>query len=357
MLHRYLFRRFLPVFIGSVAFFSFVVILIDVLMNLWNYINNQVAARSVFHVMLLYAPKAIWYAVPFAVLFASSYTLSAFSVNNELTAIFASGISLFQFTAPLLLASFIMSFGLFYFEDRVVVPTYARKNDRQNELLHSVVERNNARIVVLAERGEVIYRAGLYDDAARHLHDADFLFRNGSTFVALIHADTALWDEDRGRWQIQNALQYSFSEDNELVIGQPSDQLLLRLVEPPVTFRNNTVSVETVTTKAARAYIEQRQRAGFRYAEELSVYYKKYAFSFVVFIVVFLSIGLSGKTRKNVVLLSLASSITAAVLFYVMQMVTMLLAKFEYISPFSGAWVPVIVFTGVSVVLVRFART
>ena len=38
-----------------------------------------------------------------------------------------------------------------------------------------------------------------------------------------------------------------------------------------------------------------------------------------VFIVVFLAIGLSGKTRKNVLLVSLAMSITAVVLFYVFQ--------------------------------------
>jgi lipopolysaccharide export system permease protein len=76
-----------------------------------------------------------------------------------------------------------------------------------------------------------------------------------------------------------------------------------------------------------------------------------------LFIVVFLSVGLSGKTRKNVMLMSLASCISAAVLFYVMQMITMLLAKFGAISPFMGAWFPVFMFVVIATVVLRYART
>ena len=75
------------------------------------------------------------------------------------------------------------------------------------------------------------------------------------------------------------------------------------------------------------------------------------------FIVVFLSIGLSGKTQKNVLLMSLLSCIGAAVSYYVAQMVTMLLAQFEYISPVMGAWFPVIVYTIISIALLRYTRT
>ena len=76
-----------------------------------------------------------------------------------------------------------------------------------------------------------------------------------------------------------------------------------------------------------------------------------------MFLVAFLSIGLSGKTRKNVLLMSLVFSLSAAVGFYVLQMVTMLMAQFGYIVPLMGAWFPVIVFTIISIVLLYFART
>ena len=77
----------------------------------------------------------------------------------------------------------------------------------------------------------------------------------------------------------------------------------------------------------------------------------------MVFIVVFLAVGLSGKTRKNVLIISLALSVIAVVLFYVLQMITMLMAKFGAIPPVFGAWFPVVFFVFASSILLKYART
>ena len=74
-------------------------------------------------------------------------------------------------------------------------------------------------------------------------------------------------------------------------------------------------------------------------------------------VVVLLAIGLSGKTRKNVLIVSLALSITAVVLFYVMQMITMLMARFGTIPPVFGEWFPVVFFVCISALLLKYART
>jgi lipopolysaccharide export system permease protein len=357
ILAKYLYKRFMPVFAGAVAFFSLVLVLVDLLMNLWKFIQNQVPVLQVFYLMLLYVPKTVWYAVPLGILFASSFTLSNLYADNELTAVFASGVSLFKFALPLLVFSFFMSFALFAFEDRLVVKTYAKKTEMQSQMLKEEKSFNNDRIVVLAEGGNIIYKADFYDDAQKRLHNVYFIFRDkNQKMQAVIHADSAKWDDEAGKWKLQNGMQYT-NKSGAIEMESVSAEFTNRLVEPAETFRNNTISVETVTVKEAKEYVEHLVRTGLPYNEELSLYYKKFAFPFVVFIVVFLSIGLSGKTSKNVMLTSLAFSISAAVLFYVTQMITMLLAKFGYISAFSGAWFPVILFTIISVVLLRFART
>lgn len=352
----YLLKRFFFVFLGAVGFFSMVLLLIDLLMNLWNYISNAAPPAQVFRVMILYLPKAVWYSVPLAVLFASSYVLSVFYSNNELIAIFASGVSLFKFTFPLLFVSALMTLGLFLFEDKVVVNTYAQKQALQNDLLNFSKTKNNDRIVILGEGGNLVYRSEYYDDSTQQIFNSYFVFRDeNKNLEAVIYAPLAEWNESN--WKLQSAMQYKFDNDGELLISAPEEKYFSRLTEPAETFRNNTISVEEVSTKEAREYIERLERTGMSFQEELSVYYKKFAFPFVVFIAVFMSIGLSGKTRKNVMLMSLALSITATVLFYGLQMLTMLLAKFGYISAFNGAWFPVILFIILSVVLLRFART
>lgn len=353
----YLYRRFLPVFAGALAFFSFALVLVDLLMNLWKFIQNQVAVSAVAHLMLLYVPKTIGYAMPIAILFASSYVLSDLYANNELIVIFASGISLRKFAFPLLAFSMILSFALFFFEDNIIVPTYAKKVQDQNQLLNTNLTKNNDKIVVLAENGKIIYKADFYDDSLERLYRLYVVVRDEKKHpVCVLYADSAIWDKKQAYWKLSQAVQYNFLGD-EIKISAIEDDLLKRLNEKPETFRNNTISVEEVNTREARQYIEHLQKAGLPSAESKSVYYKKFSFPFVLFIVVFLSIGLSGRSRKNVLLISLFLCIGSSVLFYVTQMVTMLLAKFGYIPPLLGAWFPVSLFVIISYILVKYSRT
>lgn len=352
----YLFRRFFPVFIGALSFFSLVLLLVDLLMNLWQYISNEVAARSILQVLILYIPKTLSFSLPLAILFAASYVLSDLYAKNELTAIFASGVSLFQFTAPLLAVSLVLSYVLFVFEDAVVVPSYAEKTVLQNELLGQTQSLDNNRIVIIADAGYIVYKADYYNNARQSLTNPLVVFRNkDASLNAVVSAEEAMWNG--AHWELSNGVQYTACGAGMSFSPDVQPELTARLTEPPETFRNNTVSVEAVNIAEARAYIAHLQRAGLPSAEARSQYYKKYSFPFIVFIVVFLSIGLSGKSRKNVLLVSLISSIGAAVLFYVSQMVTMLLARFDYISPVIGAWAPVLLFICISVLLLKFART
>lgn len=351
----YLFRKVIPLFIGAIFFFSFVIVLVDLMMNLWGFISNGVPVKTVLRIMALYVPKTVWYATPIAILFAVSYSLSDLYANNELIAIFASGISLRKFTAPLLVFSFFLSFAMFFWDDYVVVPAYTQKVALQEEVLEPNKTLNNDKIVVLSENGNVTYKAEVYDDSIKQLSYIFIVIRNeDKSFCGLIQADSAIWKD--GHWNFSRGIYYKFKDDG-LVPIKIDAELEKRFTEPPETFRNNVVSIETVNSRDARTYITHLQRAGLPFAEELSLYYKKFSFPFILFIVVFLSIGLSGKSRKNVMLISLALCIGSTVLFYVTQMITMLLAKFGYITPFMGAWFPVFLFVILAMCVMHFART
>lgn len=354
----YMYKKFFGTFFASMIFFVLILCLTDLFINLWNYISKGVEMRTVARILLYYVPKSVWYAVPIAVLFSTSYMLSDLYAKNELLAIFASGISLFRFTLPLLIVSVVMSFGLFFFEDNVVVSTYAKKMSMQQSALMRSKSLNSQDIVVMSEEGRVVYKVGYYDNELVRLYTVYVIFRNeDDSFDRMVYADSALWDDEKKCWNLSGNVVYRLDENGDARITQIDEEHLLRINEEPSIFRNNTISVDEVSTREAREYINHLKKAGFPSAEAKSQYHKKFAFPFVVFIVVFLAIGLSGKTRKNVLIISLALCISAVVLFYVMQMITMIMAKYEVIGPFMGAWFPVIFFIVASTILLEFART
>lgn len=353
----YLFKKIIPLFIGTMLFFALVLNLVDLFMHIANYLQNGCPAKEILRVMYFYIPKTVWYAVPIAMLFSTSYVLSDMYANNELEALFASGVSLFRFTVPVLLLSFVMSFGLFWFENKFVVSTYEKKVAMQDELLKTVKTENNNDVIVLAENGSIIYKANKYIESSKRLQNAYFVFRNeDKQLEAILYSTNAMWNMDKERWILQDPIQYKLI-DGAIEMVPVESEFTMRLTEPYDIFRKNIVDVQSVAASDAKVYIDHLKKAGLPYQEQLSEYYKKFSFPFIIFIVVFLSIGLTGKTKKNVLLISLASCISASVLFYVLLMVTMVLAKHGYISPFMGAWAPGIFFTIGAGILLRYSRT
>lgn len=353
----YLYKKIIPLFIGSMLFFAFVLNLVDLFMHIANYLQNNCSVKDIVMVMLYYVPKTIWYGVPVAILFSTSYVLSDMYANNEIEALFASGVSLLRFTMPLLIVGFLLTFALFGFENKYVVQTFEKKNELQDTLLKKKKNENNSDVIVLSDNGKIVYHANRYTESNKRLTHCYFLFRDADkNFLALIYADQASWNGEMQKWDLSNPCQYEPTETGIGVVPV-STEYTDKLTESYEIFRKTNVDIQSVTAKEAKIYVEHLKKAGLPYGEELSEYYKKFAFPFIIFIVVFLSIGLTGRTKKNVLLISLASCIGASVLFYVTMMVTMVLAKHGYISAFMGAWSPVLFFTVVSVILLRYSRT
>lgn len=354
LLQRYLVEQFIPVFLVALLFFVLLLELGDLFANLWKYLSNGVPLSGMLRIMYLYAPKCVSFSMPMSILFASSYTMGNLYARNELTAIFASGFSLYALVVPLLVAGFFLSFGMFFFEDRVVIHSMHEKTTLNRLLLKQEESLSNTNIVVLSESGAVVYTADYYLDNEKKLFSFLAVTRNGEgKLLSVIQAPVAAWNGTR--WIPENPVVYSFAEDGGVLLARNTDREVFS--EPPETFRRNTTSVDELSSVDAKVFIESMRKAGLPYNEQLSNYYRRFSFPFTIFIVLFFSISLGGRFRKNIMLMSLLLSLSIAVLYYVLQMVTALFAKWEYISPLAGAWFPVILFIFASSLILRYART
>ncbi|MBQ3798919.1 MAG: LptF/LptG family permease [Treponema sp.] len=351
----YMLRRFFAIFVASMFFVTLILILTDLLMNIWGYISNEAEPSLIARIILYYIPKSLWYSLPISVLFATAYMLSDFYANNELLALFASGISIFRFAFPLLIISVFMSVAMFFLDDRLVTRTYAEKTRLQAVALHKEKDFDRKDIVVISEGGKMIYKAEFFDSKNDRLFALFVLYRgNGRGFEGLLYANSAEWSYDH--WKLSGSCFYR-KEREGYSAGDADYDHLFRLTEPPESFRSSTINVDEVSVAESRDYIRRLEKAGLPSSDAKAVYYKKFSFPMVVVVVVLLAVALSGKTRKNVLLVSLGLCISAVVLFYVMQMMTMLMARFGTVPPAFGGWFPVIFFIFLSAVLLRYTRT
>jgi len=327
--------------------------MIDLFTNLVRYLNYEVAAREIFKVSLYYLPKSFSYALPIALLFAAAYTLGDLYSRNELTSIFASGIPFWRFSVSLLIIGLSASAFSFFFDDLVVIPTLRMKNELSRTLLHQQRPENRSDIVIKARSGNLIYAVDYFDNDAKTLNGLSIIAEDDSGhMISLIRAPRAVWTGEY--WELSNAVIYKW-EDGFLRFSnmEYSDEYR----EEPDTFRRNMVNVEDLHVRDARLLVQDLRTAGLPFVNALADYYHRYSFASVSFVVIILSLSMGGRFRKNILLMSLLSSLVAAVIFYVMEMISMMMARLGYISPLVGAWFPVAVFITAGVLLLRTAKT
>lgn len=354
-----LIKQFVPVFLITMVFFVLLLEIFDLFTNIFQYINNGIPLSQIFLVSYFYLPKCISFALPISLLFAVAYTLGNLYANNELIAIFGSGISIYRFSRPFLLIGLLLSIGFFYFEDAIVIPSFRSKKSLSMELMGLKPSLSNTNVTIMSGNGGVIYNLDYYNDESQSMSNVTVLQRDtNGLFIARLDAENAKWISDERSWKFNKCRLFSISGKTGEVVEQSLSSYENPLYnEVPETFRKVTRDIDEMPIEDASNWIESLKKAGLPYVEALTNYYERFSFALTPLIVVILSSALGGKFKKNILLMSLLSSLVLSVVYYVFQMVMTLLAKMGYLPPLFGAWIPVIAFLFIGTLLFRTAKT
>jgi lipopolysaccharide export system permease protein len=351
--------QFFPIFCVALVFFVLLLQLIDVFGNIWRYFAHDVGIRQIAWIALLYMPKCVSFSLPVSFLFGISYTLGLFYANNELFAIFGSGISLHRLVLPFLTLGVLVSVGGFFFDDAVVIPTFQVKNQTYAQVVKQVTTLSQNNVVVTSPDQRVVYYADYYNDAQKRLTGVTIVVRTtGMNLGSRIDAQWAEWRD--ARWVLQKCRVFTWDPATRLLSDaqvESYDSPLLE--EPPETFRKPSRNVEEMTRAESTRYVALIRRAGAveSYRQALTDYYRKYSFACTPLIVAFIASSLGSAFKKNILLMSLLSALVISVAFYVAQMVTAILSKNGVIPPLAGAWTPFTLFLILGFMLFRTART
>jgi lipopolysaccharide export system permease protein len=357
LFRRMLLRQFLPIFLVALVFFVLLLQLIDVFGSIWRYFAHNVTMGQVAWIALLYVPKCLSFALPVSFLFAIAYTLGLFYANNELFAIFGSGVSLYRLVLPFLVLGAALSVGGFFFEDAVVIPTFQAKNEAYAAAVKQVTSLSQSNVAATSPDQREVYVADYYNDALLRLTGVTVVIRDqGMNLVSRIDAQSADWKDDR--WVLEGCRIFTWDPKTRLL----SDATMPRyesslLNEPPATFRRMARNVEEMSRSESERYVAMIRRAGLPYREALTNFYRKFSFACTPFIVAFIASSLGSAFKKNTLLMSLLSALVISVGFYVAQMLAAILSKNGVVPPLAGAWTPFSLFLVLGFMLFRTART
>lgn len=360
LLTKMLFRSMIPTFILALTFFVMIIQLVDLFANLVRYLNLDVPVSQIIRVQLLFLPRSVSYALPIAALFSVAYTLGQFYTHNELIAVFSARVSLYRFVIPLLVTGFVLSVGMFFFQEYVVIDTYREKNELSRVLLNMRQSFDNRDVTIRAPGGRHIYFANHYNDQRQELSRVMILTRDTQgRFMRRIEANNGRWNGNV--WVFQQGTVYETTLENDRLIDLSAEQFR-EFEDPalnlsPATFRRPGVDVEEMPWQDAREWIRALRNTGQPYRQVLTDYYSRFSLALTPLVVILFSSAMGGRFKKNILLMSLLVSLVGAVVYYVAGMIAGLMAGRGLIPPLVGAWLGVVIFLGMGVVLLRNART
>jgi lipopolysaccharide export system permease protein len=353
IIDRYLVRHFLPVFFIGLSMFVSLILLIDLFVNLVIYLNYEATFKQIMTVSYYYIPKAVEFAIPVSLLFAVAYSLGDLYARNELTSIITSGISFWRVGSSLMIIGLLMSVFSFFFDDQVVIPTLKIKNELSRALKHQQNTDANANVVIKVNNGKRIYAVDYYDYENLTLNGVIVVETDDEwNYVSQIRAQLATWNNER--WDFVNAVHYKWEGD--LLRVYPYTQTN-NFTEDPELFRRSAVDPADLNVTDAKYLIYDLKTVGLPYINAESDYYHRFSFPLTSFIVIILSLSVAGRFRKNIMLMSLLVSLGISVIYYVIEMISMMMARIGTIPPIAGGWAPVIFFMFVGATLIRFSKT
>ena len=297
ILEKYLFKSFLAPLIYCAATFLFLYVVIDLFGHLDEILRNKVPLSILFDYYLNLMPAIFIQVTPVSVLLATVYTLSAMNKYNEITAMKASGISVFRIIRPFLLMGLLFSVLTILVNERVVPQASMTATVIKQDKLERVEadepdseERSRPVIkdVVLYGSQNCMFYAKTFDPAKNTLHDVVILHEDSSRVLEKkITARKAVWEQEG--WLFYDCSIYDFEpedSDDEEYEAMPDFYEIVKLdiTETPKDFIRGQFRAEHMDYATLSEYINRLSRVEPKTAKRLSVdLYYKTSFPFITF--------------------------------------------------------------------------
>jgi LPS export ABC transporter permease LptF/LPS export ABC transporter permease LptG len=310
--------------------------------------RNHIGLLTVLNYFRYLAPETIYQLAPLAILVATLVTLALLAKNNEVTALKASGISLYRLVLPLLLAGCVLSVGMFALDDTVL--PYA--NQRQDALRNRIKGRpaqtyfQPARQWIFGENSK-LYNYELFDPDRQMFGGLNVFEIDPDSFQIRrrIFADRATWDPTQNSWILTGGWVRDFRSDGGLVRYDPfKASSPPELTEPPSYFRREVRQSYQMTWSELGEYITSLRQAGFDTARLSVQWQKKFAFPLIAAIIVFLGAPFAFLVGTRGAVGGLALAVGIAIVYWSTAALFEAMGSVGQLPALLSAWAPDAIF-------------
>ena len=310
-------------------------------------LRNQVSPWTVGEYLLNVTPYFLYNSAQYGVLLAVLISLGMMQRYNEVTALKATGISIYRIIVPVLLAAVLVALGLFL-SDQFYLP---HANKRQDALLNTIKGKppqtylNPYRKWIFGQHSTIYYYQ-LFDPDKNQFGDLSVFQFNPVAFqmVNRIYAGRANWDDSLHRWVCSQGWQRSFHNDAIQDFHTFDVSTFPAVSEPPSYFRKEVKQSLEMNYEQLRSYIHDLQQSGFEVVRLRVQLQKKLAFPVITFVMALLAIPFALSAGKRGAVAGVATAIGIAAIYSMVAGLFEAMGNISQLPPVLAAWSPDVIF-------------
>jgi LPS export ABC transporter permease LptG/LPS export ABC transporter permease LptF len=353
LLDEYVLRSYATNFLFSLCAFALLFLVFTFFELIGDIVRNGVALVTVGDYLLNLIPFIISTLTPLCSLLAVLITFGSLNRSSELTAMKATGISLYRVVAPILVLAAILSVALFAFNE-----SYLPDANRRQEALRAEIKGKPAQTFLLPGRQFISGQAGAAGTPARIFYYQAFdaerdIFASLTVFEfdpqtftlqRRIFATSVRWDPAANQWVFDRGWQRTFANQNVASYQPFTVASFPEIHEQPAYFIKEEKQSQEMNYNELTAYIAELSQSGFdtlRFRVQLE---RKLADPAITLVMALLAVPFALSMGRRGGLTGIATAIAVAISYQIVAGIFSSMGNIDTLPPLLAAWSPDILF-------------
>jgi len=284
---------------------------------------------------------------PLSVLLAVLTTIGLLQKSNEITAMKATGTSIYRVIFPIFVIAAGLSAGLFFFDQLYIPAANQRQETLRNQIKGKPAQTylRPDRKWIFGEHNDIYYYEFFDPDQNTFANITAFQF-DPTTFElkGRVHASRAHWSNELNKWVFEQGWERRFHGAAIQSYQEFDASTFPELVEPPGYFKKEVRQSSEMNYQELRAYIADLQQAGFDVVRLRVQLEKKFAYPMITLIMAILAVPYSLSTGRQGALAGIAVALSVAIIYFVAAGLFEAMGNASQLPATMAAWAPDLIF-------------
>jgi LPS export ABC transporter permease LptF/LPS export ABC transporter permease LptG len=310
-------------------------------------VRNRVPMLIVWQYLLNVSPQMIYTMAPLSVLLAVLTTIGLLHKTNEITAMKATGTSIYRVIFPVLVIAAAMSAALFWFDQYYIPDANQRQETLRNQIKGKPAQTylRPDRKWIFGEHNTMYYYEFFDPDQNTFANITAFQF-DPATFqlTGRVYAARAHWSPLLQKWVFERGWARTFQDSEVQSYHTFETETFPLFVEAPSYFKKEVRQSSEMNYPELRAYIADLQQSGFDVVRLRVQLQKKFAYPLITLIMAVLAVPFSLSSGRKGALTGIALALSIAILYFVAAGLFEAMGNASQLPAAMAAWAPDVIF-------------